>query len=200
MRRSKYGSALFLFGNGPRNRSRPTLETACRLIGRWRRWFHSEVRERVIKQPDKFLESRVGHRDPDDLDVLDGALAKLSRWGSEGQQDDSRSLANMGAGDEDGRIYSHCGTKYGGFYRVAITICPLACSAPNPTPSSTAKRLLHRGFSRNNSYALTLKPLAVPTRMPGSIMDSRSAFSSVRRQRSLGKESERSVAERVSGR
>lgn len=201
MRRSKSGSGLFLFGNGPRDGSCAALETACRLIGGRGRGPHSELCERVVKQSDKFLEGRVGHRNPHDLDIFDRAFAELSRRRSKGKQDDSRPFANMGAGDEDRRIYGHWGTKYVDFYREALTVFPPACSAANPASLPSAKGLLCRGFPRNNSDAHTLSLLAMAARTPGSMMDSRRVFPFAQpRRRRAGKERERSIPERVSSR
>src|SRR6185437_3794810 len=105
-------SGLFLLGhrlNG--HGTRAALEAPRRLVGGWRRLAgrrpHSELCERVVEQTGKFLEGRMGHGDPDNLYILNRALAELSRRCRKGKQDDSRPLANMSAGDEDRRIHWH---------------------------------------------------------------------------------------------
>jgi hypothetical protein len=61
----------------------------------------------MIEQSDEFPESRMGHRDPDDFDVFDGALAQFPCGRSKRQEDDPGPPTDIGASDQDRGIYGH---------------------------------------------------------------------------------------------
>ena len=49
----------------------------------------------------------MGHRDPDDFDVFDGALAQFPCGRSKRQEDDPGPPTDIGASDQDRGIYGH---------------------------------------------------------------------------------------------
>jgi hypothetical protein len=53
------------------------------------------------------LERRIGHGDPDSLDIFNGTSAKFARRTCHGDQNNSWSLANVDAGDEHWSVVWH---------------------------------------------------------------------------------------------
>ena len=72
----------------------------CRFVG-------LHFSQRLGEQISHFLERRIGHRDPDRLDIFNRATAQLSRRACHGDQHNSRALADVDSGDEHWSVVGH---------------------------------------------------------------------------------------------